>query len=365
MKLQHMPEDISIYLSDQFPLTDVVSLGRFLERQSCLIPAYVPPPVGLLDIAGLLYARDVERVAIEILPDRNLVSRIVSIAREGVNSWTEPARISASLMAFSQAMDINFEPSIAFHEFAHVQGNAEANKELAWFRSADNAGAQLWIDLALRRRASLGIGEPEAVPTHDLAKPLRRWTRNYIVALKIAELELKKMAPIERAIQLFTWMFEDFLLAGPAALFSTAYFSPKAARRRMIKHLRSPDRVRAIKGIKNAAWDITHLSDFVERVNRDQTIGKRYIFATADKSLASIARLLLLGEDSLSDRTRLVENLCLWWPQRDAEKIVEALWELVARVEEAPQPRRKSNSPSVVSDFVEQGEASVLSWKSK
>jgi len=53
---------------------------------------------------------------------------------------------------------------------------------------------------------------------------------------------------------LLEWMDEDFLLAGPAALFVSMYYGPKAARAGLFKQLRSPNRQAAIDGARNAAW---------------------------------------------------------------------------------------------------------------
>lgn len=74
-----------------------------------------------------------------------------------------------------------------------------------------------------------------------------------MVALKAAELELSPMAPIERAKSLLRWMFEDFFLAVPAAIFAAMYFSPFANKRRLLNQLRPTDRERTIAGIRNAA----------------------------------------------------------------------------------------------------------------
>jgi hypothetical protein len=84
-------------------------------------------------------------------------------------------------------------------------------------------------------------------------------------------------------------MDNDFLLAGPAALFVSMYYGPMAARAGLFKQLRSPDRDAAIRGTKNAAWDMTHLSDFALRVSRAEKERRRYIFASGDLSLVQIA----------------------------------------------------------------------------
>lgn len=87
-------------------------------------------------------------------------------------------------------MGLDFDPSVAFHELAHSEGNEAANRELASFRAADQAQALAWVSVARGRSQALKASEPVEPTDHDLASPLNRWQRNYVAALKIAELEL-------------------------------------------------------------------------------------------------------------------------------------------------------------------------------
>jgi hypothetical protein len=357
-------EDLIIILGRNFPLDDVSAIGNTLTNSGALVAGYIPPKVGLLAIEGFFYAKDLEDITTTILPDRNLVSRMARIARSGLDDPLDfPTTVAVNLMAFAQALDINIEPSIAFHEFAHIHGNVTAHEELAWFRAADQGAALDWINLALRRSDRLEIVEPRWSGTEDLALPLRRWNRNYIVALKIAELELKPIGHLERALQLLDWMFNDFIVAGPAAAFSTMYFAPSAPRRNIIKHLRSPDRTRAIEGVKNAAWDITYLSDFVERVQAGQEQRQRYIFATADRKLASIAPLLLLGNHETEDQGSLRVALQDWWPAGDACLIADTIFHYVARAEERVWSERPVSPVGFLSSLISESELALRNWR--
>lgn len=152
----------------------------------------------------------------------------------------------------------------------------------------------------------------------------------------IAELELSDRTPSERIHALLDWMMHEFLLAGPAALLAAFYFAPRAKKKGMFKRLRSADRESALKGIRNETWDITHLSDFVLKVQSSEDNKKRYLFATVDYKLASVAQLLL----SFRDLERLATDLeCVlrqWWSQKDAAliaaKFVDSLQAMQTRV---------------------------------
>jgi hypothetical protein len=213
---------IVIRLDPEFPLEDVEAIGARLMALGALVPGYIPPDVGMLSIAALRFAQDIDQTETRLLPDRNLVSRMARLVRDGAQQpLAGPNAIAADLMAFAQAMNLQIEPSIAFHELAHRDGNAVALEELSWFRAADHGQALAWIDLAQGRIDRLPIATPEPAVERDLAYPLRRWRRNYVVALRIAELELADMTPLKRALTLFQWMVDDYFMAGPAAIFAT------------------------------------------------------------------------------------------------------------------------------------------------
>lgn len=353
---------IIIRLDPEFPLEDVEAIGARLTVSGTLVPGYVPPDTGLLSIAAFQLNQDIYQAETRLVPDRNLVSRMARLARDGaVQPLAGPTAIAADLMAYAQAMNLLIEPSIAFHELAHRDGNAIALEELSWFRAADHGQAMAWIDLAQGRIERLPIAVPKPEAERDLAFPLNRWRRNYVVALKIAELELSSSTPLERALRLFRWMADDFFMAGPAAIFATMYFAPLAAKRRLIKQLRSPDRERAIAGIRNAAWDITHLSNLVAERKRSEKENIFFIFATADRGLAEIAPVLMIDADEDDYATELARSLSAWWPAADALYLAETLFDHVRQARDRRAGAHVfSNDPlQVLIDF---GEAQVRAW---
>lgn len=337
-----------------------MALAPVLEGAGVFTPGYAPPTVGLCHPDGFLYSHSFQGQSTILLPDRNIASRFAQIAMG--KPATEDLRLVAAVKAFCHFLDILVEPSVAFHELAHKQGNFRANEELAWFRIGDNGDAFTWLDYALGRidRLPQPANEP-GVDSHDLAFPLRRWRRNYIVALKIAELELSTLTNIQRMLALLDWMHNDFIVAGPAAMLACIYFAPNSPPRGgLLKRLNSPDRQRALDGVKNAAWDITHLSDFIKKVNEADGNGTRYLFASSDKALHVMAKFLFeFGVDS-PDLRPMVDGLSAWWPVDQAIAIAERFARLI---EEAEDPGRALNKPQpngFIDDMTVRGERIVL-----
>lgn len=320
-------EDDTIFLvqlQPDFPLADLQQIASMLERADVLVPGYIPPDVGMYHLMGHFYGSMVDKVSLVMLPDRNIVSRLAK-ATTGCEA-DDQQRLAAAVLAFAQCLDIQLEPSIAYHELGPVQGNAAAYGELARFRLADKSHPSAWIDLALGRSDSIpSLDDPVVIADNrDLTRPLHRWRCNYIAALKIGELELLAMSPLERTLKLFEWMHDDFILAGPAAIFACHYFAPSFPRERLLKGLRSEHRERALVGAANAAWDITHLSEFARHANNAHGSNTHYLFASLDEGLRRIARTLFTAtvEDPAPDR--LTATLAAWWPNDQARTMQAA-----------------------------------------
>lgn len=361
-----MMEGVGRYIvrfEEGFPRADVEALGAELIAAGILAPGFIPPLAGLLRLEAIVYAKDQQGYDTVVLPDRNLVSRMARVARDGhAELGDKTTRSAVALMAYCQAMQVLLEPSIAFHELGFVCGNDIAREELSWFRAADRGAAGDWVALAAGQKPRVDLGEPAALSALDFEKPILRWRRNYVVALKAAELELAPAAaPLDRALALLDWMDKDFLLAGPAALFASMYYGPKAARAGLFKQLRSVDRKAAIAGAKNAAWDMTHLSDFVLRVTEAEEAHRRYIFASGDLSLVRVASCLFLGPEPAEGWPSLEEGLREWWPDKDARRLAEAVFTRfdMERFKNRPMPNPPSGS---VDALIANGEAALMTW---
>lgn len=358
------PEHIerTVFLPTDFPYMELRALGEMLETEGVFVPGYKPPPVGLCHPDGFIFEAQFEKIQTILLPDRNIASRMAKIVAGAPMDAT--LRKIAAIKSFCHFLDIQLEPAVAFHELAHAQGNDTANLELARFRDADNADPYPWLDLAFGDRDALDPQESERLPeSHDLAYPLRRWRRNYIAALKIAEFELSARPNLDRMLALLAWMRDDFVIAGPAALLACIYFAPNSPPRKgLFKQLRSPQRLRAIEGARNAAWDLTHLSEMIRKVNEANGASTRLIFASFDEGLRSLATLLFnfFSADVFSERI-LFEALTPHWSPAHAEKIARALIELLAHIDDEDRKRRQAISPLSIDEMIQRGEQSILS----
>lgn len=70
----------AIYMPEDFPLEDYGVLADFLTSSQVLVPALIPPEVGLLSLEAASRMHGLETI---LIPDRNIVSRLVKVARDG------------------------------------------------------------------------------------------------------------------------------------------------------------------------------------------------------------------------------------------------------------------------------------------
>ncbi|MBB3800635.1 hypothetical protein FHR47_000869 [Xanthomonas arboricola] len=351
-----------VHLPADFPLEELQQIASMLERADVFVPGYIPPDIGIYHLGGHFYGSMVDKISLVMLPDRNIVSRLAKATSGG--GADEQQRLAAAVLAFAQCLDIQIEPSITYHELGPAQGNAAAYEELARFRLADKAHPRTWINLALGRSDSISSldGLIAVADDRDLTRPLHRWRCNYIAALKIGELELLQLTPLERALKLFEWMHSDFILAGPAAIFACHYFAPGFPKKRLIKGLRSEHRERALAGVANAAWDITHLSEFVRHANNAHNNGTRYLFVSLDDGLRRIARTLFTTtiEDTRLDS--LASVLTNWWPADQARTIADRLSDAFQLGRDPAWYKQQRSSPNTISEFITQGESCLRAW---
>lgn len=352
---------VAVAMPPDFPLADVIAMAEELARANFCVPGYIPPEVGLYDVRGQFFSQHVDQQATIVVPDRNIASRIAQLARGHSIEGNPQLHLSAVILAYCQCLDIQFEPAIAFHELASTQGQDAAVEEFACFRAADHGNVQETVALAMRRRTSLVPRIPPAVDLADLTRPLARWRRNYIIALKIVELERAVRQPLQRMLQLLRWMREDFIFGGPAAMFACIYFAPHSPPRRgSFKHKNSANRELALAGVRNAAWDLTQLSEFIRHANAAAEVAQtRFIFASFDQLLRRLAELLLTFGTDTESLADLPQALRAWWPDSDAQQIAQTLAEHIAHLGSPAWRAKTHKDPDFIAVLIRAGEARV------
>jgi hypothetical protein len=275
-------------------------------------------------------------------------------------------------MAFAQCANALVEPNLALYEVAQTRGQSAAEQDHEKFRTADNLPTRGWTELALGRIGQMSEGYiQQAVvpgrgePAVDFSMPLRRWRRNYILALKLAVLELEGGNPEERMLRLISWMHRDFLLGGPAILLAAHYLAPNGSRGGLIPGLRSQTRARAIEGLRNVAWDLTYLSDLLRREEEHDINDEVTVFATLDSGLRRVASSLVLPADADPNQIPSPASpfLSLWSPAA-GQRIASHLALVQSLASDPARQLNREVAPTFIDDLIASLENRILEWSS-
>ena len=355
-----------------FPLSveDDKEITRMLREREVFAPSFVPQEGE--DVYDPLFYRRQDlhhETKTIILADRNVVTRWLALLSGRISLRED--HLAAAVMVFAQSANILVEPNLALYEATVAGGAKAAKRELLQFRIADNLDINHWADLALGRTQELSIAENE-LPTVsddwteiDFEIRLRRWSRNYILLLKVAELELSGLDRTRQITELARWMYHDFVIGGPALLFAIHYLAPNSERSGLLKHLRSADRERALCGIRNASWDLTFLSDWIRRGGEQNEANTVTLLCSLDRKLLHLARML--GPQPVSNstddefRSSALMKILAPWGEKQARQIADLICGFLANSE---NPSRQIHRPDEVDidQMIQAGEKSVRDW---
>lgn len=291
--------------------------------------------------------------------DRNIVSLLTWLFNGG--KANQEHRYAAAIHSFAQTTEALIEPNIAMYELASTTNSARSICELEIFRRIDNSHPQLFADVAIGRREELEVEflHKDPIPPVDyidFEKPLRHWGACYTACLKIAALELSTASSEIKMKQYIDWLEKEFLFIAPAVILANRYFSPNARRQGLLKSLRSPDRERAFSGIRNAAWDLTHVYAWLTDVQKQKDSGKLCILVSLDKGLHSIARSLIISSEDEASFLQAQESefLNAWGPD-SGSRILKAF--------QSAQQRVMPNGVSSPDRFLSKERASLIMEK--
>ena len=266
-------------------------------------------------------------------------------------------------MAFLQSSNILIEPSMALYE-----NPARASLEMMLFRRADNVPTAIYAEIATGRLSHLPAWalppDSGAMPQANFHQHIRGRRNLYVAMLKVANLELSELSPVEKMAEYLRWSHSEFLFLVTVMLFACTYFTPRRVGA-LLKDVRSPDRSRALAGVCNAVWDMHMIVEWNRRVQRHNTENRYWILCSRDRALKAVARFVHCdGEVAGADRAALRTFFAGYWAASDASRLVELAGELLA---DQSNPLRCVNQivdSSYVDHLAADLEASLLAWRS-
>jgi len=174
------------------------------------------------------------------------------------------------------------------------------------------------------------------------------------------------MDRVQRITELTTWMYQDFIIGGPALLFAIHYLAPNSERGGLLKHLRSANRERALSGIRNASWDVTLLSEWIRRGEEQKDKNTLTLLCSLDRKLIQLAYMLAPqtgGDSSAEFRKSSFMKILEPWGEAQAREVSELIEGLLVN---ANNPSRQIHRPNEVNldQMIETGEKFIMDWRS-
>lgn len=351
---------------------DLRDIALMLAQNQLFIPSFVVDQTDIYDPITYLHEYINFGTQTTLIADRNLVTRWITLiqnkSQEKNIKIDHQYRLAAAIIAFAQCSNILIEPNIALYEFAMTAGNNEANKELKLFRIADNIHPQNWTDLALGRSNMLVYESPQLPDEYlnqkvDFTMPLKSWRRNYVLVLKIAELELKGDVPKNNIFKIIKWMYEDFLFGARALELANYYFTPGMPRKKLLKNLRSSDRQKALKGIKNATWDLTLLSEWFNRIEENRHNNIISLLCSFDKKMRELALISITSSQDKLDKSEIYfQHFKMFWQEDTARKISIMYEDYIENLNHSSRKLNEYNYGSKIEKFITEGQRFILDW---
>jgi len=324
------------------------AVQALLRQRDVFTTGYEHVGVDAYNPATYLHDQLLEETSFGFRYDRNVLSRMVEVVQG--KPLSEEHRVACGIQVLAQITEAVVEPNTALYELGSGCSHADAEEQLALFRRIDHTHPQHWADLATGRADRL-TGEQladwkgKSIKENDYSKRLNRWSASYAVCLKIASLELSEMGAELKMLELVRWMEEDLCFLLPGVILANRFLAPNSCRAGLFKQLRSPDRRKALKGIRNQAWDLTLIYAWMEDCRNIATTGKIVVLASLDRGLHSIARSVLMAteaehDEAFTKKMTIEQEFLSAWGMARGRRLLDAWQAAQSRRQSHPERKR-------------------------
>ncbi|RFB20711.1 hypothetical protein DZB87_26495 [Bacillus sp. ALD] len=253
--------------------------------------------------------------------DRNLLSSLLSLTKNGDLKDNREKRMIALLMLWSQMNQLPISAGLAIMENASRENDSyNAKIELKNFNDIfDFYPTQIWSYLADGRIDTIpkchfsNIPYENTVTYHESDD---HFLMNYASMLHLVNLYRNPdMNSIEKLLAFLSWNFENLLISQYINTYLVLLFSNQNGIKAP-KHANSNVFERVEKGCMNQAWDLTYLSNWSTFYSYESNMNEVFLFATNDTMLKQIFIETHNGGD-------LFDLISTVFTRKNADKIIQ------------------------------------------
>ena len=318
------------------PSKEINRLGKLLKSKSVFVPTFSkrnPYNFKLyLEQEGLFQAQTI------LLLDNNVYARAAKLARGG--RATSEDRIPAAVMAFAHCARLITAPAFALYESSDSRERFDALQDLAYFQAADDLHPSEWSDIAFGNSDRLRTQvRHRPYISADFSARLSVFGFAYPHVLMMSLIQLAGGNKSERMSAYMRWCHARWLFSAPASLLAARVFSstPPAGAQ---KDLRNADRLQALRGVRNATWDLVFLYGYKKAYDGRDEKNELTVACSMDRLLLDIAMDLRRSYSGTNVLKRRIE--AEYGPQ------VSALSTSLTRKKRSPKRMYESNDEYIL-----------------
>lgn len=230
---------------------------------------------------------------INVLLDRNLLSSLLKLCREGYLKNENEMRIIALLMAWVLMNNFPVSAGLALKEYAtKIDDVIEPKLELQEFNNIfDYYPSMVWLRLA---EGVIDRIPACSLPIQPYVTEIKYNEEDDHLLMHIAEMlhvvylcKRKDLSPIEKMVDFLNWNYKYLLISESTLVYVAMLFTNQSGIKAP-KNSGSKDIEIIMNGCKNQAWDLSYLSNwscFHYNENSEKDV---FLFATNDNLLKMI-----------------------------------------------------------------------------
>lgn len=274
--------------------------------------------VGYKDILELKRSKK-----IVVLLDRNLLSSLLKLARDGLLKADKEMQIIGLLMTWIIMNDLSASAGLALMEYGtKINDGIEPKRELKEFNNVfDFYPSMMWLRLAEGELNEIPVC---SLPIGPLMTKINYNEEDDHLLMHFAEmihvvnlLRRRELSPVEKMIEFLQWNYKNLLISESTIVYVAMLFTNQSGIKAP-KNSDSHDINKILSGCKNQAWDLNYLSNWSCYHYIEDTMDEIFMFATNDVQLKRIfintydnggVGALIQAVFSRSDSKRIFEEI--------------------------------------------------------
>ncbi|QKS43118.1 hypothetical protein HUB94_01135 (plasmid) [Paenibacillus cellulosilyticus] len=259
------------------------------ELQLIFHPSYSRE--GNIDYKELLHVKNSKRIIVML--DRNLLSGLLKLSRDGYLNDEQEMRIIALLMTWMIMNNFPASAGLALKEYAtKINDIIEPKRELREFNNIfDYYPSMMWLRLA---EAAIDRIPVCPLPTEPFITEIEYNEDDDHLLMHIAEMlyvvylcRRPELSPVEKMLDFLIWNYKYLLICESTLVYTAMLFTNQSGIKAP-KNSGSNDIEKILTGCRNQAWDLNYLSNWSSFHYYEKTMDEIFMFATNDILLKRI-----------------------------------------------------------------------------